>query len=161
MATLADDQSAGSGNKKLTVIIALLGVLVLGLGVAVGYLFMHKESGAEEGHAAKKVATAPVFEKIDTFVVNLGGQEGGMLQTELQVQLNSPEGKETLKAYMPKIRSNIILLLSSKTYEDVSSAEGKAKLKNQIRKIINESLAEAGEREVVSAVLFTSFIVQM
>ena len=62
---------------------------------------------------------------------------------------------------MPRIRNNLIMLLSSKTADEVATAEGKARLRGQIRSVINESLAETGRRDVVRSVVFNSFIVQL
>ena len=76
-------------------------------------------------------------------------------------ELGKPGDAELISAYMPRIRSNLILLLSSKTSADVATAEGKARLKAQIRSVINESLADSGHADVVRSVVFTSFIVQL
>jgi flagellar FliL protein len=60
---------------------------------------------------------------------------------------------------MPKIRSALILLLSSKSAAELSTPDGKVKLKAQVKQIINESM-DSGEEELVQSVLFTSFIIQ-
>ena len=58
------------------------------------------------------------------------------------------------------MRRAIIMLLSSKTSQELATAEGKAKLRNQIRKIINETIGASPDRPLVVGVVFTSFIVQ-
>lgn len=92
-------------------------------------------------------------------MVNLAGS-GGMLQIEFQAELADGGHAQVLKAYMPKIRSALIMLLSSKTSEELATPEGKAKLKNQIRQVINESVSDSGLSAPVTGVVFTSFIVQ-
>ena len=164
------------GNKKLMIIVIVLLVLVLaavgGLGA---YLFLGQKHAAEaaaggaHGAAAEqekepkkkeKKEGPPIFEKVEPFVVNLsGGPTAPMLQLEMQAELLDEAAKTNFKAYMPKIRSAVILLLSSKTEEDVASAEGKVKLRAQIKRIMNESM-DAAEEEPVDSVLFTSFIIQ-
>ena len=161
MASLTEASApASGGGKKLMIVIGLLGLVVLLLAGAVGYLFLNKPDPAAVHEAAPAAKHVPVFEKIDTFVVNLGGHDT-VLQTELQVELSDEAGREMLKQFMPRIRNNLIMLLSSKTADEVATAEGKARLRGQIRSVINESLAETGRRDVVRSVVFNSFIVQL
>src|SRR5574343_1886059 len=164
------------GNKKLMIIVIVLLVLVLAaIGGLGAYLFLgHKHAdeatasgahGAEAEHAEEpkkkeKKEGPPIFEKVEPFVVNLsGGPTAPMLQLEMQAELYDEHAKTNFKAYMPKIRSAVILLLSSKSEEEVASAEGKVKLRAQIKRIMNESM-DAAEEEPVESVLFTSFIIQ-
>ncbi|WP_147694375.1 flagellar basal body-associated FliL family protein [Vogesella mureinivorans] len=175
-AAAAGAPAPAGGNKKLMIIVIVLLVLVLaavgGLGA---YLFLGQKHAAEaaaggaHGAAAEqekepkkkeKKEGPPIFEKVEPFVVNLsGGPTAPMLQLEMQAELLDEAAKTNFKAYMPKIRSAVILLLSSKTEEDVASAEGKVKLRAQIKRIMNESM-DAAEEEPVDSVLFTSFIIQ-
>ena len=163
---------AAGGSKKLLMVVIILLVLVLvAVGGLAAYMYMNAKHAApadaaaaqaEEAHAAekkKKKEGPPVFEKLEPFVVNLGGG-GAMLQIELQAELADEAAVAKLKSYLPKIRSALILLLSSKSEEELHSADGKVKLKAQIKKIINESM-DAGEEEPVENVLFTSFIIQL
>src|SRR5574343_64601 len=164
------------GNKKLMIIVIVLLVLVLAaIGGLGAYLFLGQKHAAEatasgaHGAAAEhaeepkkkeKKEGPPIFEKVEPFVVNLsGGPSAPMLQLEMQAELYDEGAKTNFKAYMPKIRSAVILLLSSKSEEEVASAEGKVKLRAQIKRIMNESM-DAAEEEPVESVLFTSFIIQ-
>ncbi len=161
-ATTAVPNQKPAGNKRMMVIIisALAAVLIL-LAGAVGYLFLNKHNqNGEDGPTPGAPGTLPVFEKMDAFVINLSGEQGGMLQVEMETELSAESSREIVKAYTPKIRSAIIMLLSSKSAQELSSAEGKAKLRNQVRKIINETIGASPDRPLVVGVVFTSFIVQ-
>lgn len=153
----------GGGKNPLMLLVVVLLVVVIALVSTFGYLFLTKsETTDEDGESAKpaKVASAapPVFEKMDPFVLNLSG--GGILQVECQAEL-SDEGHATLiKTYMPKIRSALILLLTSKSAEELSTPEGKARLRNQIRQVINETVSDSGIDNAVTGVVFTSLIIQ-
>ena len=161
--------AAGGNNKLLLVVIVLLVLVLAAVGGLAAYVFLSNKSaaGADASHASaehapekkEKKEGPPVFEKLEPFVVNLSGGSS-MLQIELQAELADEHAKETLKSYLPKVRSALILLLSAKTEEELQSADGKVKLKAQIKKIINESM-DAGEEEPVENVLFTSFIIQL
>ncbi|TCW33906.1 flagellar basal body-associated protein FliL [Gulbenkiania mobilis] len=154
------------GNKLMLVVIILLVLLLAAVGGLAFYMFTNahqQAAGQEAAHqekAPKKDKDAPpVFAKLETFVVNLSGDGGSLLQVDMQAELADEAAKKRFEEYMPKIRSGLILLLSSKTPEELSSPDGKVKLKAQVKKIINEAM-EAGEDEPVESVQFTSFIIQ-
>ena len=161
---------AAGGNKKLIIIvIVLLVVLLAAIGGLAAYLILgqsHAPAAASAEHSQEaepkkeKKDGPPIFEKLDSFVVNLtGGPTAPMLQVEMQAELADEEAKNNFKAYMPKIRSAVILLLSSKTEEELATPDGKVKLRAQIKRIMNEAM-DAAETEPVEGVLFTSFIIQ-
>lgn len=159
-----EDKPHGGGNKLLLIVIILLVVLLGGVG-GVGYLVLtgHNPLGGAapqaEAHQAKKTDVPPVFSKLDTFVVNLSGPGGTLLQADMQAELTDAEAQKKLTDYMPKVRSAVILLLSAKTPEELSTPEGKLKLKSQVKQVINGSLDTSGD-EPVKSVVFTSFIIQ-
>ena len=131
--------------------------------------------GGDEAHADQEVAKeepqkkdkkkkkseehkAPIFEKLDTFVVNLAGGEN-MLQVELHVELPDEKMKEKLKSFMPKIRNDINLLLRSKKLDDLRSDEGTKKLIEELKATVNKSM-DVEEDEGVQSVAISSMIVQ-
>ncbi|SCK20991.1 flagellar basal body-associated protein FliL [Vogesella sp. LIG4] len=158
------------GNKKLMIIvIVLLVVLLAAIGGLATYLILgqsHAPASASAAHAEEakpkkeKKEGPPIFEKLDSFVVNLtGGPTAPMLQVEMQAELSNEEAKNNFKAYTPKIRSAVILLLSSKSEQELSTPDGKVKLRAQIKRIMNEAM-DAADTEPVEGVMFTSFIIQ-
>ncbi|WP_028534013.1 flagellar basal body-associated FliL family protein [Paludibacterium yongneupense] len=154
---------AGGGSKLMLIAVVLL-VLVLVAVAGVGYLFLHKPAAAGGAQAettqTKKKDAPPAFEKLDTFVVNLTGASGSLLQVDMQAEVSDEEAKKKLTDYMPKIRSAVILLLSSKSADELATAEGKIKLKTQVKQIINQSMDAPDDNPPVVNVLFTSFIIQ-
>ncbi|XLM19823.1 flagellar basal body-associated FliL family protein [Chromobacterium piscinae] len=161
----AEKKAGGGGNKLMLIVIVLLILLLVAVGGLAAYMFtsMDKPAGAQTEQVKekpkKKHEGPPIFEKMDTFVVNLAGNDGSLLQVDMQAELGDEEAKKKFTDYAPKIRSAVILLLSSKTAAEVSTADGKVKLKAQVKQIINEAM-DAGEDPVVDSVLFTSFIIQ-
>lgn len=158
-----DEKPRGGGNKLMLIVVLLLVVLIGGVG-AVGYLMLSGHApaaAAQETHATapKKSDAPPVFSKLDTFVVNLSGQGGSLLQVDMQAELADADAQKRLTDYMPKVRSAVILLLSAKTADELSTPEGKMKLKNQVKLVINGAM-DSGSDEPVKAILFTSFIIQ-
>jgi len=161
----ANEKPHGGGNKLIMIVLVLLVVMIGGLG-GLGYLLLTghnplggQQNGPQAQQQQKHSETPPVFSKLDTFVVNLAGPSGTLLQVDLQAELADAAAQQRLTDYMPKVRSAVILLLSAKTPEEISSPEGKMKLKNQIKQVINGAM-DSGEEEPVKNVVFTSFIVQ-
>lgn len=163
-------EAKGGGKKKLIIIIVVVLILV---GGGVGAFFALGKSGAEEGeegavegeehgegeegaegedgHAEAPPAVLP----LDTFIVNLQ-VKGSFLKTTIQLEFVEPELPPTIEHETPKIRDAIIRLLSSKSSADILSAEGKEKLREELRQEINSAL----KSEDVGGVYFTEFIIQ-
>ncbi|GGY11046.1 flagellar basal body-associated FliL family protein [Paludibacterium paludis] len=162
-----EKKPGGGGNKLMLVVIILLVLLLGAVGGLAYYMFTsaHTAPAGDAAHqedvkkeAKKKHDGPPVFEKMETFVVNLSGG-GSLLQIDMQAQLQDEEAKKRFTDYMPRIRSGVLLLLSSKSADELSTPDGKVKLKAQVKQIINESM-DAGEEELVQSIEFTSFIIQ-
>ncbi len=150
-------------GKLLIIIIAVVAVLVIGGGAGV-YLLMSKpnaEEGAKHGEEGEHAdeGHAPIYEKLETFTVNLADQQS-FLQTEIQLMVEDAKVQEKIKAHMPEVRDALIRLLSSKTSEELSQQEGKDKLAEEVQKQINEVLGAKGKGKGVKKVLFAAFIIQ-
>jgi len=157
------DGKAGGGKGKLIVILVVV-LIVAGAAAGAGFMLAghSNEAGAAAPHQpppAKKSDAPPVFAKLETFVVNLSGGNTSLLQVDIQLELSDAEAQKKLTDYMPKVRSAVILLLSAKSPQEIATPQGKQKLREQIKQVINGAL-EAGAEEPVKSVLFTSFIVQ-
>ena len=151
----AADAAPKKGKKKLIIIIAAVAVLLAGGG---GAFFMMKKKAAEEAaaegedgeHAAqveKKEAkkkdkkkddkhALPTFVPLDPFTVNLADREiDRFAQIGVTLQVEDPKDGDQIKAYLPAIRNNILLLLSRKTAADLAGAEGKELLAEEILRV--------------------------
>lgn len=195
MATAAPEATAapaaGGGKKKLILIIVIALVVVL-VGAGAAVMLLKKKPPAEEGEegeetthveaAAHKPGTPPVFLPIDPFTVNLSDRETDRYaQVQVTLEVVDQKTADTLKTYMPSIRSGILMVLSHKTAVEMLSREGKERLQKEIQA---ESLRPLGiemelespaedeeapkkkkkkkkpESYPVSNVLFVQFVVQ-
>lgn len=111
-----------------------------------------EEMAAEEGEPAEtEIVTLP------TFVVNLADPLGRRyLKLAIDVELRTKEAAEKLSKSESKVRDAVILLLSSKTFADLSSIESKLALKDQIVKRLNQIVGGSN----VLRVYFTEMVVQ-
>lgn len=173
-AAVAENTEAPAGGKKkkkmMIIIIAAL-VVVLAGGGAAAFLLMKpakhgkkaKDAGAEgeEEHADEEDAKKhpPAFVPLDNFVVNLAGADEHYLQIGITLETKDHKSEEELKVYMPMIRSKILLLLSSKTAEDLNNVDGKRKLAGEILDIAREPIGKEG-KSMIKNVHFASFVIQ-
>lgn len=189
-ATAAPAEKPKKKSKKLLFII--IGVVLLALiGAGAALFIMKKNAAAEDGeyaddepvatHQAKDAKNAPVFLPLENMVVNLADSGGTrFIQLGLTLQLQDAKTEADVKTYMPSIRSDILLLISQRTADEMLQVQGKAKLANDIIAAISKEMGyvvagqDAGEVEgaakkkkkpaappnPVQAVLFSSLIVQ-
>ncbi len=84
--------------------------------------------------------------------------------TYLQIQFGLDMQKNAVRALqdsLPKLKNNIVLLLSSKTATELKTKEGKLRLAAELRDGINHTLATGyGIKSAVNEVLFAKFIIQ-
>lgn len=176
-------QPAPKGKKKMIIIIvAVLLVVLLAGGGVLFYISKQRAAAAaaqEDGgepaapaaHASAK--TPPVYLPMDNMVVNLADPGGERVaQVGITLEVVDAHASDTVKAYMPTIRSGVLMLLSQRTAEDLLSAEGKQKLIDDILRETSKPFG-GGEEHAQSAkskkaptqfpvvgVLFSSLIVQ-
>ncbi|WP_269633777.1 flagellar basal body-associated FliL family protein [Pelomonas sp. BJYL3] len=158
MATPAGAEAAaagggGGGKKKLIIIIAAVLLLVI-IGGGAALMLMKKKQHAEDedgaeapaaaetSHAKPKPGTPPTFVPLDPFTVNLADKEvDRFAQIGVTLEVGDPKTADQLKAYMPAIRSNVLMVLSHKTSAELLTREGKEKL---AREILRESVRPMG-----------------
>jgi flagellar protein FliL len=159
---------AAGGKKKIVMIIGIIvGLLVLGGGGYYAYVNFFKEEPAEENPneggetkesaPVEKDANLGVMFPLDPFVVNLAGSEGKrFLKVTISLELSTPEVNLELKENIQKIIDSILVLLSSKAFEDVYSVQGKFKLKDEVTTRVNRFLVVGHVKDAY----FTEFIIQ-
>jgi flagellar protein FliL len=111
---------------------------------------------AKGGHGEKGKDKAPSNNvSLPPFVVNLSDPNARRyLKVVLDVEMTS--NPELLEANMPKVRDSLLLLLSSKTSQDLATLEGKITLRKEIVDRLNQALGQSK----VARVYFTDFVIQ-
>ncbi len=171
-------EAAGEEEKKglpIKLILIVVGVLALAGGGYFAYTnFFQEEAveesaekdkngeeGGEEGAGGENTEELPpgvgVMFTMDPFVVNLAGSNGKrFLKVTASLELSSPEVNPEFEENLQKITDSILVLLSSKSFEDVYSVQGKFKLKDEITTRVNRFLVVGHVKDAY----FTEFIVQ-
>lgn len=163
----ADGARAESkGSAKNWIIIGVMILVLTGGGYAVwdfllGKRFFgrHNPQIGETGHSAAeaKDETFGIIYKMEPFIVNLLGRDGKRyLKTTIEFEVKNRDVKNEFTQHTPQLRDAILLLLTSKSFEDISKPEGKLRLKNELIARINQILPGAG----VQTLYFTEFVVQ-
>jgi len=159
--------SGGGGSNVVLILIVVLLVLVLAIGGVVAYLMLSGDE-PEDGTVVKQekvekkrrraddAEVGPMY-PLDKFTVNLMSENGRrFLVVKMNLEEDSEELTPELDKKTPMIRDIIITILSSKTVEEITTAKGKEKLKEEIITQINRHL-EDGE---IRHVYFTEFVIQ-
>ena len=117
---------------------------------------VEEKTSSEEPKPAKKVKKDLMFH-LEPFIVNLAKSGGNrFLKVTVSLEMSSPEVRLGLKKNIQKVTDSILLLLSTKTFEDVYSVQGKFTLKGEITTRVNQFLTEGQ----VKGAYFTEFIIQ-
>ena len=161
---MAEEEKKPRSKKKLLLLV-LIGVVVLG-GLGGGGWFAYnkffkKAPPAAEGQAPGAEGQAPADQSqmvtLPTFLVNLADPLGRRyLKMTLDVEVPDKIVADELNKLMPKVRDSILLLLSSKSYADLSTMESKILLKNEIVDRLNQNMGGAK----ISRVYITELVIQ-
>lgn len=143
--------------------VALACALALALG-SVGWAAWRLgigQVGPEPPNAVAAAVTGKgrdgALEPLDPFIANLSDEDGRRyLKATLQVEFYDSIVPPEFHHRLPQTRDMLLTLLSSKTFADVRTPQGKAVLREEIVNRVNTVLNE----DAVKAVYFTEFIVQ-
>ena len=170
-------------KKKFLIIVVgvVLAVVILGGGAALllHRIGSHVEEDGESQAKKSEVKAAnhdahPEFVRFEPFTVKLqpdAEKQEQYLQLLPEMKVLDPHVSEKLKAYMPELRHNMLLILSSKKPSELSTPQGVEMLASDIRNRVNSIIdgeqktapptdGKARPDDSVQEVLFTSFIIQ-
>ncbi|MEN9417289.1 MAG: hypothetical protein RI988_909 [Pseudomonadota bacterium] len=143
MSTAATDATATEPKKKrslVKLIVILLVVLILLGAAGVGALlfFKKKQASAADGGEATEAVTdgpkrdpkaVPVFVPLEPFTVNLADRRADRFaQVTISLEVSSGKVADQVRAFMPAVRSAMLLALTTRTAEELLSRDGKARL---------------------------------
>jgi flagellar FliL protein len=164
-----------SKKKTWLIIIGALVLLVVAAGVG-AMLFLHNRQMADDvyyedndpTHQQRAQQTPPpekpgahhAFAPLETFTANLAGDDHDRFaQVGVVIELADPKAEEAFKAVLPAVRSEVLLLITSKTADDLLSMQGKQQLATQISDIARKNIPPEFKRAVYAA-RFSAFVIQ-
>ena len=156
-------ESSGGSKKLLWVMIILVLLSSAGAAAAI-YLVLDQRNSSDSGEAQQQTVelTPPVFTRIEPFTVNLADDRYGsrLLYTGITLRVGNEQRKTIIEEHMPQVRSRLLILLSGKQANELTSTEGKEELAQAIISRLNVPLTENQPPLDLREVLFTEFIVQ-
>jgi len=158
-ATAPKPPAKKSRGKLLGIVIAL--AIAAGAGGAGWFHFKQKNvnpAKAAKGEPKKQSTFLP----IDQFTVNVPGAGGDhFLQIAFTLEVVDAKIVDEIKLQMPVVRGRLLMLLSSKSVEDLSSIAGKQKLMGEILAETRAPLASGPTpSKGIENVHFSAFVIQ-
>jgi|TARA_R100000322_G_scaffold165520_1_gene130946 flagellar FliL protein len=153
-------ESSGGSKKLLWVMIILVLLSSAGAAAAIYLVLDQRDSGEVQQQTIE--LTPPVFTRIEPFTVNLADDRYGsrLLYTGITLRVGNEQSKAIIEEHMPQVRSRLLILLSGKQANELTSTEGKEELAQAIISRLNVPLSENQPPLDLREVLFTEFIVQ-
>lgn len=178
----AETEGEGGNKKKFIIIGAAVAVAII--LAAVVFMVMGKDGKKEAGKDEAKTAEGKAEGKADAkaegghgaaagaggaaagatniyplepFIVNIyDGQELRYLKVKVELEMATPAVKTELDARLAPIRDAVLVLLSTKTLQEIQDVQGKNQLKEEILAAINKNIPPGK----IGKVYFTDFVVQ-
>lgn len=157
------------GGKSSLVLIGLIVLNMVFLGAVGFFLWKGRQNEAKEPrldqvikgeHVAQEAdeAAADVIGKtvpLETFIVNLAGAKGRkVLKVNMELEVKGDQVVQEIDSRKAQIRDFIIIILSSKNYDEIGSRDGKDTLRNEIKETLNSFLTKGK----INNVFFTEII---
>jgi len=165
MAEEKTEEKSGGSKKTLFIII---GGVVLIAGVAVGAYFAGSKIGGGD-NGEKAVAQAAVKDAnvkgdelgplvpMEDFIINIMDDQGSRyLKASITMEMSNPTVVDEVQRRAPQIRDAVLLLMGSKTFDEIRDLQGKLQLRSEIIARVNEFLHDGK----VNNIYFTDFVVQ-
>lgn len=155
------DAPGASRNQTIAAVV----VLLLLSGTAIGGWYYYNNTSRNNPSDPSESKQPPVETEVNLgpmvdvreFIVNIISDDNShYLRTSLTIELSNQAAYDEINKRMPQIRDAILMLASSKTFEELYDVHGKRQLKAELLIELNEMLTKG---EAV-AVYFTDFVVQ-
>jgi flagellar FliL protein len=151
---------------KLIIVIGCI-VAVAGAGSFFGFKMLagkkadekNVEEKAEGAHGKGGGKEEKLIYPLEPFIVNLIDESGSgkrYLKAAVELEVADETGKKKIEARKTAVKDAVLMLLSSRSFEEINSVEGKLELKKALLTQINQALGE----ETVLKIYFVEFVVQ-
>ncbi len=144
-------------KSKLKLIVLASTVLLLGVGGFFGWKWY---AGRKVGSATtQKAKEMHIVFPLKSFIVNLADKKGvgkRYLKVTMEIEVGGVEQKALVNHMIPQLRDTILLMLSSRSLEEITSMEAKLELKQVLLARMNSAIG----KNVIQRLYFTEFVVQ-
>lgn len=167
------------GKKKKLILIVVIALVVAAAGIG-AWLFMGGDDEAAEAEqqmsstpssssaeaapaaaASAQAGTALYVAMPRPFVFNVPGSgRDRIVEIKVQLLVRGSDNEETAKMHIPMIEGTLLKVFSSANADDLVTEAGKVAIREQAVKEVKAAMKDITDREVVSQVLFTGFVMQ-
>ncbi|MEW6520180.1 MAG: flagellar basal body-associated FliL family protein [Thermodesulfobacteriota bacterium] len=166
---MADEQAkAGEGTaepakKSKKILFIILGVAILLLGG--GGFFAYTKFLAPKPEPVPQAPVNPAdlpetvgeIVTLDPFVVNLADPKGNRyLKMKISLELETLEAADRAQKVTPKLRDIVIMMLTSLSFEEVMTPEGKLRIRDELLERFNR----VTRPDKIKSIYFSEFVVQ-
>ncbi|MCD8547349.1 MAG: flagellar basal body-associated protein FliL [Aeromonadaceae bacterium] len=157
-------------RSKKTLIIIIVAVLLLVGGGVGGWLLLAggeeaapaaEQAASADGQAAPVVDAALYVGMPRAFVFNVAGKpRDRLVQIKVQLMVRGSDAEGLAKQHTPLIEGTLLRVFSAATVPQLSTVEGKDKLRQDSVEEVRRVLTELTGKPVVEQILFTGFVMQ-
>ena len=145
---------------KFIVIGIVAAVLLVGGGAAYYFLVVTAETDGAEP-APKVDDRAFIYVEIPPVVANFD-VKGKMryVQITTSLQTRDSDSGDTIKNNIPLIQSDLLTLMQGADFNEINSADGKARFIKQIEKSVNTMFKDGPKPFEIERAMLTSFVIR-
>ena len=145
---------------KFIVIGIVAAVLLVGGGAAYYFLVVTAETDGAEP-APKVDDRAFIYVEIPPVVANFD-VKGKMryVQITTSLQTRDADSGDTIKNNIPLIQSDLLTLMQGADFNEINSADGKARFIKQIEKSVNTMFKDGPKPFEIERAMITGFVIQ-
>lgn len=162
---------ASGGGGKQSLLLVALAVLNMAVVGAVGFMIwkgkqkdaaepkiehvIKGEHEAQQHEAHDEKVNKALVMPLETFIVNLAGSKGRRIfKVDVELEVNDKKVVDEIEQRKAQIRDIIIIILSGRTYDQISGKDGKNQLRDEIKDTVNAFLTKGK----ITSVFFTNFL---
>ena len=151
-------------NKMMMMMIGVVCLLLVAFGAMMFMMWskmsslesMANATGEESSETGEKKEIGPIY-SLESFIVNLDDPKyRKYLRVTMDLELRTEEKIGEVEDRLPQIRDCVLTILPAKQYEQVTTVEGK----NALRKEIQTALNAFFDKEIITNIYFTEFVIQ-
>lgn len=154
----------GGSKKKLIIIVAAV-VLLLGSAIVAYFLLaggndaeQQKQEVVEERAESKPVSYVAMPRP---FVFNvMDGRRDRLVQIKVQLMVRGDSSATLARKHTPLLEGTLVRVFGAATVEQLRTPAGKKQLRDFALKALNEATMKVENKALISAVLFTGFVLQ-
>jgi flagellar FliL protein len=162
---MAKETAAAEQPKKspLMLIVVILLLLIIAGGGFFAWTMLNKNNADSSGGNNKTVSAETkgpgIIIPVNAFIVNLMDRSGlgkRYLKITMQFEVSSQEQVLLVGQHKTRMRDASLMLLSSITFDDINTLDGKLELKQALIQRLNQILGD----QIIRQLYFTEFVVQ-